>query len=165
MVYRNNMVYYQGRVIDCEMSKTTIQIICDSLYSTLRTATVNAEYTINCIHRIYDAGCTLNPTAWQTSFSISGVSNRQFTIPINSSTTDYTGGFCGINLQSRQILKHSGTSITLDYIFKGTQTGTMTLTRGCNLTPANCQAFGNYNNFLGLGFRPVKDPFSETGAL
>lgn len=163
-IYRDSSVYWKGRVKEVAASDSSITINCISVYSYQQKDGFSPKITIQCRHRLYEKGCNVVKEAHGINYSVSGIISKQFTVS-GLSGSAYKGGTASINGQIRNILNHSGNTITLSYPFNGSQSGTLRLYPGCALTVDACIGFSNLNNFGGFPFMPITSPFSSAGAL
>jgi len=168
VIYKDNLVYWQGRVLEVKAQMLTIDVTCDSLYSKLAKQGLQQKATIVCRHTLYDPNtCKVNKASFVANYSVTGVDSAVISIPSISQASEYfNGGIAVLSGQTRYISLHSGTTITLGSPFSGILSGTISLYPGCNLTKAACIGFSNLANHGGFPYIPIKNnPFGSTGAL
>lgn len=160
-IYKDGTLFWQGRIIDVIGSHESIEVRCDSIYTTLRNAGSPKRITTQCRHILYSEDCGLVKESWMVSYSVTGINSTVITVPGLPSTPSYTGGIAAINGQTRGILVHSGTFVQINHTFNGIQSGTLSLYRGCALTKEACMNFANFDNFGGFEYLPTKSPISN----
>ena len=165
-VYRNGTVYWKGNIIDVKANVLSIEISCDSLYTTLQREGLPARISLTCRHTLYGANCGAIQSSFANPFTVSGIASKTFTVSgITNPTGFFSRGIATINGQTRAIVTQAGTTITLSNPFTGVQSGILNLYPGCALTQTACIGFSNLDNFGGFAYIPPKNPFSNTGAL
>lgn len=166
-IYKSGLIYWQGQVIGVKGSKGEIEIACDSNFSKISRAGRQPRITLECRHVLYSLSCGVNKEAFKKLYPVNSLNSNILDISsIEEADGYYTGGIASINGQSRGILKHSGTVLTLDSSFMGYPSGQLALYPGCNLSESVCNTrFNNIINFGGFARTPTKNPFSSTGLL
>lgn len=166
-IYRNSSQYWKGRVLEVTANPLTIEITCDSIFSTLARGGVSPKIQLQCRYTLYSTNCGVTKEAYTAAYTVSGISGKTITItPITQTNGYFTNGIAAINGQQRNIVLHSGNNLTLTASFIGTQSGTLTLYPGCKLTKDDCNTkFNNLLNFGGFPYIPKRNSFGTPGAL
>jgi hypothetical protein len=164
-IYRDGVLYWSGRVIETKANSLTIEVACDSIYSSTARAGLTNKISLNCRHTLYSANCGLVKESLAVSYNVSNLSSKTISLLTSQSIGYFKAGMAVINGQSRNILSHTSSTIVLSSAFTGVQSGTLTLYPGCSLNMASCTSFNNFDNFGGFPFIPSKNPFGSTGAL
>jgi hypothetical protein len=165
-IYRDDALFWAGRVLAVKGSGINIDLICDSIHSRFRSTALPKQVGLQCRHTLYSESCGVNEALFSVPFTVIGISSNVITIPTLTNPTGYfDGGKAVINGQIRRITKQVGTTITLEASFKGVISGTLTLSPGCKLSYANCTTFNNTLNFGGFMYHPKKNPFDSAGAI
>jgi len=165
-IYRNSLPYWKGTVLEVKANPLTIEVSCDSLYTTLQKGGLPVRTSLLCRHTLYGADCGVIKESYKTSASVIGLSGRSFSVASISNPDGYfSRGMAEINGQTRSILEQIGQSILLSSPFVGVQSGTLNLYPGCDLTQANCITFNNLKRMGAEPYLAPVNPFSSTGAL
>lgn len=150
------------------------RISCETLASTMEREGLRFGWQRTCTYSLYDPlNCKVDKAAWGVSFTVLAIDG--FTVYVDLATTratDYfNGGFIEWTHPMRGV---EFLPIDSHAQLTGTPNGqiellgdpgdlfvgaTGTAYPGCNFTPANCQAFGNYDNYGGVPDMPGKSPF------
>jgi hypothetical protein len=165
-IYRDENLFWSGRVLEAKGGGTNIDLICDSIHSRFKNTALPKQVGLQCRHTLYSEACGVVEASFVDSFTVSGINSNIITIAgITHATGYYNGGKAIISGQVRRIISHSGTTITLESAFRGTLAGTISLSPGCSLTYTGCQKFSNTLNFGGFHYHPITNPFSSGGAV
>lgn len=158
------VVRWKGRVIGAEPQGEKVEIICESLYTSMRIAGLRTRAELICQHSLYDSGCTVNEADHQVTDTIDSVSGSTVTMTaISGSYADgwFSGGILRTGDNSRFIVAHAGNTITLSRPLKELEAGlSVDLSPGCDRTMATCRdKFNNILNYLGFPWMPTQNPF------
>lgn len=165
-VYRDEGIYWQGRLNEITASTTLISLECDSTYTAIRRKGLPARITPTCRHTLYKGLCGLTQSIYTVDYGVANVTTNIISIPsIVQASGYFNGGIAVINNQQRYIVSHIGTTLTLDLPFSGSITGTLSLSPGCNLSFTNCGSFNNQVNFGGFTHLPAINPMAGQGIL
>lgn len=165
-IYRNSLTYWRGRVTEVKLSKSSsIDITCDSIYSSQRNSGRLLRISPQCRHILYSPDCGVLENDWKVSYTVTASSSSISILAITQPSGYFTAGKARMGGQERFILDHTGTNILLIQPFQGVLTGIIDLFPGCALTESACLGFNNLPNHLGFSRLPGKNPFSATGLL
>jgi uncharacterized phage protein (TIGR02218 family) len=162
---------FQGRVTSVESAgRLQAKVNVASDLTLLNIDMPRRQFSRNCVHTLYDAGCTLNPATYTSTGSVESGSTSTVINWSSSSTNQaqgtirFTSGVCtGIVATVKGV---AGGQVTLAYPLPTTPaTGdAFSVTFGCDHTKATCNSrFGNTANFLGFPYVPL--PEIMTGPL
>ncbi len=166
------LTYWTGRLTAVELSDSDGTITCDSDFTLSNGLGARATFAIPCRHALYDAGCTVNASAFSATGTLSSAAGATLQSPTFSSETNgaWAGGSITITVggvsYSRMILTHVTTTITLMYPIPGLLGGEgFTVYQGCDhsLDGANgCAKFRNTENHGGWPWKPLVNPWDGT---
>lgn len=150
------------------------RITVETLASTMEREGLRLAWQRSCPYSLYDVvTCKVDKATWGVPFVVLDVSG--FTALIELATGQANGFFTSGFMEWLHPIRgseflpidaHSGSAgaINATVTFLGAPGdlypgATGTIYPGCNFTPANCQAFGNYDNYGGVPDLPGKSPF------
>lgn len=167
-IYRNEAVYWSGRVLGVKANKKSVTMECSTLYTSRQRAGVFASVNLTCRHTLYGEMCQVVKESFKVTVPNMTITSSRINLTGVTQDTDYfTAGIAEINGQKRFIKKHvlgTPTYIDLSRTFYGTQVGTLYLYPGCNLRESTCLTkFNNVLNFGGFSRLPTKNPFGNSG--
>jgi hypothetical protein len=165
IIYRNNVAYWRGRVTEVKANSLSIEVVCDSVYSSITRAGLAGRITLGCRHTLYSANCGVIQESYFNNYNVTGLNDKTIPLLTGKAASYYALGIASINGQSRHIVKDTGSVVTLSAPFTGVQSGILALYPGCTLSPTSCKKFNNFDNYGGFPFIPDKNPFSASGAL
>jgi uncharacterized phage protein (TIGR02218 family) len=157
--------YWKGRVLGCETTENAVDILCESVYTSLRRIGVRARYEYTCRHALYSSQCGANKASFDAFGAIDTVINNGMSITISEASSQvdgyYTAGFLEVNGIRRFITNHIGSQLDLLTSIDSTLIGqTATIYAGCDHLRTTCNSkFNNLDNFGGFPFIPSKNPF------
>lgn len=165
-VFRNELPYWQGRIIHAKANISLIEITCDSLMITSQKAGLGAKMSVMCRHTLYEPyTCKANMDLVRMDFSVETLTTRFLTINTGKPDGYFNGGVAKINSQTRSITRHIGSELILNEAFGGTQSGVLSLYPGCDFSETTCNnIFMNLPNYGGFSHMPSKNPFSGYGS-
>ena len=164
VVYRNSLVYWEGKVTRAKASGMSIEVQCENTYSTLARAGISAKMTLNCRHTLYGVNCKVLQALHGEIYHVNATSSVIAIAGLAEGR--YNNGIASIPGQTRRIVLNTTSDITLVSPFTGSYLGDITIYKGCKLTEADCMnTFNNLDNFGGFARIPTKDPFAAQGLL
>lgn len=170
------IVKYTGSVVGAKADEGgTIELVCQSELASLDRKALPAVMQRPCRHALYGAGCWLTLADWQVSATATalGASGLNVTVPGASAAADnhYRGGVLEFGDVREMITAHTGSALTLAARVPGLAeaiaadgSAPVKIAPGCNLSTANCDAFGNIENFGGFPFM-ADTPFDGRSIL
>lgn len=160
---QGGVVLFSGRVSTVDnVGRTFAQMTIASGLVILDYDMPRNLYSPNCIHTLYDAGCTVN----RASFTVAGTVGSGSTASLINTTVAAVGQLqgviifeTGVNAGMRATVKSlvAGTSLTLMYPLPDPPAvgDTIAVSFGCDHTRGTCQGkFANLVNFRGYPFVP-----------
>jgi uncharacterized phage protein (TIGR02218 family) len=184
----DTLVNWKGRFAGSKFKKQTLELNCESVFTSLRRAGIKARYQRNCRHVLYDNQCTVDKNDFAVAGTVSDVSGLILTISEASSKDD--GWFIGGIIEfgdgsSRLITAHSTDQITINranrYLVDQGDSGwgsnwgnfwggggdlDVTLYPGCDRTLQTCiDKFDNVVNQGGFKWIPVKNPMGGSSII
>lgn len=159
-------IVFIGRVIGRELNDTELKVVCESVFTKLRSVGIRAKYEHYCRHTLFSSLCGANRGANTNIGVVDSVSGSTLVISELSSRANgfFDLGVVDIGGVKRAIETHIGSSIVLLSPFNESVIGlTATVTAGCNRTFTVCNdKFSNTINFGGFPYIPVRNPFEGT---
>lgn len=165
------VVSWKGRLASVKPDTSTVKLIFESIFTSLRRPGLRRRYQRNCSHVLYGRGCKLDKEDFAIDGTASAVAGATVTVAAAASASD--GWFTGGMLKApdgtlRFIISHVGNqiglirpidSLTQAIIDDGPQA--VRLYRGCDRTRGTCDTF--FDNLLNNGsfpFIPTRNPFN-----
>lgn len=167
----DTLVYWKGRVVSHNIHLSTIELKCESIFTSMRRAGIRARYQRNCRHALYGAGCGVSKASYAVAGTVSAVDELELTITAADSYDDgyFLGGIVEMDDGSFRLIKsHEADAIVMNrssrYITDGGTT--VTLYPGCDRTIAMCKdRFNNLVNNGGFKWIPSKNPMGGSSIL
>ena len=182
----NVVVGWKGRLASVKPNEKSIQLIFESVFTSLRRPGLRARYQRSCPHVLYGNGCNAAKEDFAVSGQVSNVSGTTVVMPV--AATFPNGWFTAGMIEApdgtmRFITAHSGDTLTLirpldslseAFAKQGYGQGygygygglVARIFPGCDRTTATCSAkFNNLNNFGGFPFIPTKNPFGGSSIV
>lgn len=178
-LYRNGLdnpddyeVFWKGRIADAEANDTTITLICESLFTTIRKMSLTEVMQKFCRWVVYHDGCWLDKAAFAVNTSVTALDARRTTLTCPAAATKpdgyFTGGMIALpNGVLRYISNHVGNQITIwrpaNEVAAALALGAVTLPLypGCDGSLKTCSdQFHNEDNNGGFYWIPPINPNS-----
>jgi len=166
-IYREESLFWAGRVTSSRIIKDNATLICESIYSSIKRLGVKSTYERLCRHALYSDNCGVDKSLYAyLNVEITGINGREITIPAVSGTDDiFKLGMLYNGIEYVTILKRVGDVFTIIKSIDLTVGQLVTLYNGCNHTMDDCHiTFDNIINFGGFQFMPSSNIF-EVGIL
>jgi len=160
------VVYWKGRVVGAKATGNTIEIECESIFTSIKRPGLRARYELSCRHTLYQSGCTLDPEDYEFASSIAAITssiNIEVTGANGESDGYYTGGMLvAPSGASRFITGHTGSVVTLTRPLAELVSGmAVSIYPGCDHLKDTClNKFNNLDNFGGFPYIPIINPFN-----
>lgn len=158
---------WKGRVVGSKSDGHTIDIVSESIYTSLRRAGCTARVQRSCRHALYLPGCNLDKSNFAIAATITVLDGLTATVPEISPYDHgwFTAGMFEYNGNWGFINYHFGTTIRTISEVVGLEDAVLpaniTIYPGCNRSEAVCnERFLNILNYGGFARRPKKNPFS-----
>lgn len=163
-------IVFKGRVLSSSTTVATVTLNCENVFTSMRRMGLRQTYQRYCRHMLFGPGCNVDPAAFATSVTITGVVGSTVTLygPLDDI---YLGGNIKASDGTLMMIveKPSGNVLTLmrpviqllsDMATYPTGF-TATVYRGCDKSTATCRGvFNNIGNFGGFPGITGINPFS-----
>lgn len=144
------------------------RITVETLMASLERDGLRLAWQRACPYALYDpVTCKLDKTPWGRAFTVLDFDGQTATVEfavavadgyLNDGYVEWNHPFRGVELLA--VESHVGNRITFFSFSPELMPGATGIAYpGCNLSPAACQAFGNYDNYGGHPDLPGKSPF------
>ena len=159
------VAYWLGRIVGCTAGDASIEISCESVFTSIKRPGLRAVFEINCRRAIYSTECGVSLSEFLAPATVTAIngSTIEFT-PVNPVPSGYfIGGILKLfDGTTRFIANHVGDTLTLFQPVNGLlPTHTIHLFPGCNRSMDHCKnRFNNLDNFGGFPYIPIVNPFS-----
>ena len=165
-IYRNSLPYWKGKVMKAKANGAFIEVFCDSIFAAQIKSGHNITISPQCWHVLYSPQCGVLESSWRSVYTSATITGVEVDIPSMTKPEGYfVNGKIVISGQTRHILQHIGTTLTLSNTFTGPVSGDIWVYPGCDLSEKNCIAFNNLVNYIGFARISPKNPFGSTGLL
>ena len=162
-------VLWKGRVLRGEYKGASVELECESVFTSLQRPGLRALYQRPCRHAVYKGGCRLSFNDWDTPVDVVTVSGVSVSV---TGITEPDGYFTGGMIQAatgelRMIVYHAGGLLTLARPMPSLAAGdAVKIFPGCDRQAATCSAkFSNIINCGGFRWIPQKNPFGGASVL
>ncbi|MFA5753983.1 MAG: DUF2163 domain-containing protein [Patescibacteria group bacterium] len=156
-------VIFIGQIKSVSFKGVNAEAECVSFEHFLRMPVPVYRYSISCNHKVFDALCGLTAASYQISASVTlDETQTQLTASAFDALADgyFIGGLAQFEGESRVIIAHTGSVITLAYKFNNLESSdTVDVYPGCDGTPTTCRdKFDNITHYFGFPFIPDENP-------
>ena len=173
-------VIWKGRLAKVKPDVAHVDLIFESIFTSLRRPGLRARFQRNCRHSLYGRGCRLDKADWGVAAEVTAAPNRvTFIVPEAALEADghyATGMIEAPDGSLRYIIRHLGNQITTirnaDSVFDGFHdpgsggTLAVTLYPGCDRTRVRCNDFfNNLPNYGGFPFIPLRNPMDGSSII
>lgn len=165
------IVYWKGRVVGAKTNGNSIEIECESVFTSIRRVGLRARFEYGCRHSLYQKGCNVSKELYKHSGAITSITNEmQLQVTGANLQPDgyYIGGLLNTPLGvSRFITNHVGDVITISRPIQGLLSTTVVdIFPGCDHLKETCKdKFNNLNNFGGFPWVPNKNPYGGSSIV
>lgn len=180
------VVGWKGRLASVKPTEKSIQLIFESVFTSLRRPGLRQRYQRTCPHALYGPGCNVAKEDFAVSGQVTNVDGTSVTMPVAASFPNgwFTAGMIEApDGTMRFITAHSGSTLTLirpldslsnayanqgygqayGYGYGGL---VARIFPGCDRTTQTCKTkFNNLNNNGAFPFIPFKNPFSGSSIV
>lgn len=165
------ITYWKGRVASFNIMKNTVDLKCESIFTSMKRPGLGEKMSKNCPHVLYGRGCNLDATDSATDALyiediVSDISSDGLTLTIASAGLQADGYYRGGMVQApdgvfRYIRDHVGEQVTLSIIHDGfVSSDYVRLFPGCDRTTTTCSTvFNNLDNHGGAPYTNI-NPFN-----
>lgn len=165
------IVYWKGRVIGAKASGNTIDIECESIFTSIKRPGLRARFELGCRHTLYLSGCNVNRKAYKRDGAILSIGNGvNITVNGAGSRADgyYTGGLLlAPSGASRFITGHASDVVTISRpLTELVSSLVVSIYPGCDHLKNTClNKFNNLDNFGGFPYIPTRNPFNGSSIV
>jgi len=161
--------FWKGRITSYKPNGDEVELLCESVFTSLRRPGLRAKYQRGCRHTVYSNACGVSKDAFALAGNVSVNGGLTLTIPAVATKADgyFSGGMILLPDGSyRYLLNHTGAQVTLQRAapsltasIAGGQTA-VTLYPGCDRTRQTCiDKFANWLNNGGFAWIPERNPY------
>jgi uncharacterized phage protein (TIGR02218 family) len=161
-------VVWTGRVTTVDFKGAAAELICESVYTSIRRAGLKRTYQRACPHVVYGAECGAAKSAHELLGAALAVSGVSVTATIFGTVPSgrLAGGYLQVSrpagqFERRAIATHTGSTIELAQPIVGFGPGqAFAAYPGCDHTAPTCNTvFGRLPSYGGFLYIPAKNPF------
>lgn len=164
----NKVLYWSGRILSTKWKVHTVELICESIYTSIQRQGLTRTYQRACPYVLYTYPCTAVAGNFVLIGPATTVSGNVITMAsIVEATGYYNGGYLeysklGSLIEFRTIISQVGTTLTLSYNIPGLADGDeIKIYPGCNRTIDHCNnKFNVGEDYGGFPYVPSINPFS-----
>ncbi len=164
--YAESVVMWKGRVAGAKTSGESVNIVCDSIYTSIQQNGLRERMEYICQAPLYSVKCGVSQPSFRFDDTTVSVAGTIVTMTDLSSFADgyFKGGIVEFTGDRRFIIDHIGNILTLTRplsVLSGSIS--VALYAGCNHMMDDClDKFNNIVNFQGFPWIPSRNPFSGT---
>jgi hypothetical protein len=166
LTYAESVVRWKGRVAGASTAGETVQIVCDSIYTSIQQNGLRERMEYICQAPLYSVKCGVNQPAVRYDDTISIVSGTAITMIDLSSFADgwFTGGILEYATERRFIINHVGNVLEITRPLSAlAELQEVALYPGCSHMMDDCLVkYDNIVNFQGFPWIPNRNPFAGT---
>jgi uncharacterized phage protein (TIGR02218 family) len=156
-------VVFIGQIKDVNFKGVQANIKCVGFEHFLKKTIPGWRYQINCNHQVFNANCGLTAAIYKTTETISLDATGTILTGTAFGLEDdgyFIGGEVKFGVESRTIVAHSGTTITIMYKMTELEdSDEVDAYPGCDGRPETCRdKYDNITHFLGFPFIPIENP-------
>lgn len=165
------IVYWKGRIASCKTSGNTIDLQCESVYTSIRRPGLRAQFQLTCRRTLYLRGCNVNRELYAHTGTVLSIADS-IKITVSGSSVYGDGWFTGGMLKTdddvlRFITNHVGDVVTIARpltTLQGNQD--VVLYPGCDHLKETCASkFNNILNFGGFPWIPTRNPYDGSSIV
>ncbi|RLP22271.1 phage BR0599 family protein [Mesorhizobium sp. YM1C-6-2] len=160
-------VVWKGRVVGAMSAAQSIEVVSESIFTSLRRPGCRARYQRTCRHALYHQGCNLDKADFAVAATVTAIDGLALTIPVADDQPDgeYKAGMIEYAGAFGFFSAHVGQVCTLLNPLPGLNDATLpvsvTIYPGCDLSVPRCNdRFDNIENNGSFPFMPDENPFS-----
>jgi uncharacterized phage protein (TIGR02218 family) len=159
-------VVFKGRLSSVKPAISTITLVWENFFTSLRRVGLRRRFQRNCPHVLYGRGCNLNKDDWDDAGTATVIAGTVVTVGAASARPN--GYFRGGMLKApdgtlRFIINHVGSSLTLVRMIASLPAAlpaAVSIYPGCDRTRETCNSrFNNLPNNGSTPFIPLINPF------
>lgn len=156
-------VIFIGQIKDVSFKGVQANVKCVGFEHFLKKTIPSWRYQLTCNHQVFDTNCSLTAASYKTTETITLDATKTILTGTAFGTKDdgyFIGGEVKFGVESRTIVAHVGTAITIMYkMVDLADTDSVDAYPGCDGRAETCRdKYSNILNFLGFPFIPVENP-------
>ena len=166
-------VYWKGRIVGAKSSPRKIEVVVESVFTSLRRPGLRARFSRQCRHAHYNDGCLLNRADFEIPALVTGVVGTTLTVPEAGGSTEafeYTAGIVNYRGALGFIASHVGEQLILTLPIAGLEehlknfgAAEVLIAPGCNRSEPRCNdRYDNGLNHGGFHRFPELNPFETS---
>lgn len=167
--------WFKGRVSEVQAGRMTARLMIDSDLSLLNVQMPRNIIQTGCVHRLYDAGCTLNPASHTSTGTFTAIAADRTYIDTGFTAADghfdqgvltFTSGTgSGVTRMVKAYTNSFGRIRFIQPLPPGIVPGdTFSVRLGCDKKQATCTSkFGNLAHFRGFPYVPTPETVYDGG--
>lgn len=165
-------VFWKGRLANIQPSNTSLSMVFESIFTSLRRPGLRATFQRSCRFALYGKGCLIDPEDFVVEGTLSAVNSTTLTIAEADALPDgyFTGGMIsaadGIfsyiinHVGDQVVLQRVGISILEAFVITGSSTP-VKIYPGCDHSRLTCNSkFNNVLRYGGFDWIPNKNPMA-----
>lgn len=158
------ITYWKGRVVGATASDNSIDVECESVFTSLTRSGLRAKFELTCRHLLYSPQCGVNASAFKITRNVVSITGLNVSIGGTWTAPDgyYSGGeIVDADGTRRFITAQVSNVVTMNRPLPGLAGGaTVDLYPGCDHLKETCRdKFSNMANYGGFPFIPGVNPF------
>ncbi len=169
------VVNWKGKIASRRRTQTDFILAIESLATSVKRHALSDRVSVICRHSVYNRGCNLSRASFQTSGTVTDLSEKTATVSAASGETDgyFNGGIMELpDGDEVMIVSHTGSSLVLDQIpdylklYLDSSGVSVDIYPGCDKLESTCiNVFNNLPNNGGFKYIPDRNPFSGGSAI
>jgi len=156
--------FWSGRIIGGRVSKNTITIECEPIFTSMKRPGLRKMYEVTCRHVLYEQGCNVSRAAFARFVEITDVSGNVITVSnmVGVAAGWFNGGMIVSKSSQRYFISiHNGDEMTVLLNPELAVGDLLTIYPGCDFIRSTCiNKFNNGINFGGFPWMPGANPYS-----
>ena len=165
------IVYWKGRVVGAKAFENTVDLQCESIFTSIKRPGLRGRYEYTCRHTLYLKGCNVNRESFVHTGLVTSITSG-INVDVQGAGVQpdgyYTGGMLVLpSGAARFLTNHVGDTVTLARTMVDLTPGlTVAIYPGCDHLISTCNTkFNNLNNFGGFPFIPSRNPFDGSSIV
>lgn len=160
-------VVFIGQIKDVSFKGPSAEVTCVGFERFLKLSIPRWRYQLTCNHILFDSKCALSKVFYKVTAVVVLDSTKTVLTSATFSGYDdgyFIGGEVIFGVESRTVVDHVGSNITLMYRMKELESSdSVDAYPGCDGRADTCRdKFDNILNFLGFPFIPIENPAVRT---
>lgn len=165
------VVYWKGRISSSKTSGNTIDLDCESVYTSIRRPGLRACFQLSCRRTLYLRGCNVNRELYAHPGTVLSIANL-LNVTVSGASLMGDGYYTGGMLKTKDdvlrfITSHVGDVVTISRPLTTLQgRDDVVLYPGCDHLKETCNnKFNNILNFGGFPWIPTRNPYDGSSIV